>query len=455
MPGRTGHDTRDRSPGRKLLLVILTGLLLAVPLFATYLLVYDREAQSRTARDSIVQGWGGPQTLAGPILALPFDQQVTEQVVEAGHQVVRTSMVRRELLLSPRRATWRARVQPERRRRSIYEAVVYRADVQSSAVFLLPTDLSRLGVASDRLLYDRAEFRFGLADPRGLVGAPPLVTLGRQRLALQPGHGPAATGGDGFYAVADARGLSSGPLVVDFAYAIRGNASLSVAPRAGDTRIAIDSSWPNPSFVGGFLPVERQVGDAGFAASWRIGNLALGQPLAEIGGAATAAPVPGGIEDDHLVRVDLVSPVDLYSQVNRSVKYGFLFIGFTFAAFLLFDVVAGVSVAAAEYLLVGAGLVLFFSLMLGLAEVIGFAVAYAVAAAAIIGLLAAYSAAVLGSWRRGGAIAALLAALYTILYILLGLEAYSLLIGSLLLFAALGGVMYLTRRLDWSGTPSR
>jgi inner membrane protein len=133
------------------------------------------------------------------------------------------------------------------------------------------------------------------------------------------------------------------------------------------------------------------------------------------------------------------------------VKYGFLFIGFTFLAFLMFDVIAGVRVAAVEYLLVGAGLVLFFVMLLAFAEVIGFALAYVLAAAAIIGLLTSYSAAVLRSWRRGGYIAALLAALYGVLYVLLSLEAYSLLIGSLLLFAALAGVMYLTRNLDWSG----
>ena len=133
-------------------------------------------------------------------------------------------------------------------------------------------------------------------------------------------------------------------------------------------------------------------------------------------------------------------------------KYGFLFIGFTFAAFLLFDVVAGVRVSAVEYLLVGAGLVLFFVLLLALAEVLGFTPAYLLAAAAIIGLLAAYSAAVLGSWRRGGYVAGLLAGLYAVLYVLLSLEAYSLLIGSLLLFAALASIMYLTRRLDWAGT---
>ena len=111
---------------------------------------------------------------------------------------------------------------------------------------------------------------------------------------------------------------------------------------------------------------------------------------------------------------------------------------------------AGARVAGAEYLLTGAGLVLFFVLLLAFAEVIGFAWAYMLASAAIIGLLTAYSAAVLGSWRRARFIGALLIGLYALLYVLLNLEAWSLLIGSVLLFVALAGVMYATRKVDWS-----
>jgi inner membrane protein len=101
--------------------------------------------------------------------------------------------------------------------------------------------------------------------------------------------------------------------------------------------------------------------------------------------------------------------------------------------------------------LLGAAVVLFFVLLRPFAVVMGFAPAYIVAAGAIAGLNTAYSAAVLGSWRRAGFIGALLIGLYAVLYILLSLEAFSLLIGSLLLFAALAGVMYATRRIDWGG----
>jgi inner membrane protein len=132
------------------------------------------------------------------------------------------------------------------------------------------------------------------------------------------------------------------------------------------------------------------------------------------------------------------------------VKYGFLFIGFTFLAFLMFDIIAGARVAAAEYLLTGAGLVLFFILLLAFAEVIGFTGAYMLAGGAITGLLTAYSAAVLKSWLRARFIGGLLVGLYATLFVLLKLEAYSLLIGSLLLFVALAVVMWATRAIDWT-----
>ncbi|UVO49616.1 cell envelope integrity protein CreD [Sphingomonas sp. SUN019] len=447
------------TPGRKLMMAVLIALLLAIPLFTVYLLVYDRQSQSETARASIAEGWGGPQTIAGPVLVLPYQEQVTETVTEGGRQVARTNTVWRELTLAPEQADLRTDLTPERRKRSIYEAVVYEATASGTARFALPTDLARLGITADRLSYDRAELRFGLKDARGLFGTPPSVSIDGRRLVLQPGKGSPATGGSGFFTWLDAASIRERPMTATFNFAFRGNGWLALAPQAGDTRWTVTSKWPHPSFQGGFLPTTHKVSDEGFTAMWRVGNLALGRSLvsndaaqpdarAAVGADRYMVAAPAG---DYEARVDLVSPVDLYSQVNRSVKYGFLFIGFTFMAFLMFDVIAGVRVATVEYLLVGAGLVLFFVMLLAFAEVIGFAAAYVLAAAAIIGLLTAYSAAVLKSWRRGGYVAGLLAALYGVLYILLSLEAYSLLIGSILLFAALAGIMYLTRNLDWSG----
>jgi inner membrane protein len=447
----------ERTPGFKFLLAGLIGIILAIPLFSVYLLVYDRQSQSETARNSIAEGWGGPQTIAGPFLVIPYLDEASETVTEGGKQVTRSRDVWRELVLSPAVAEVDTRLRPERRQRSIYEAVVYEADVKGRAQFALPADLARYGVRGDRLALDRAELRFGLSDARGLFGAPPRVSAGGAALALQPGKGPSETGGSGFYAPLDASAIRAGPLTSDFAYAMRGNAHLTLAPQAGDTRWTVASAWPHPSFQGGFLPATRRVDDKGFAATYRLGNLALGKSLVEVRdpGTGTVDARPRGMTNlppgEQEARVTLVQPVDLYSQVNRAVKYGFLFIGFTFLTFLMFDVIGGVAVASVEYLLVGVGLILFFVLLLALAEVIGFTAAYLLASAAIIGQISAYSAAVLKSWRRAAYVGGLLAALYAVLYILLSLEAYSLLIGSLMLFVALGVVMYVTRRVDWGG----
>jgi inner membrane protein len=461
----------ERSPGAKLGLAILVGLLLSIPLFSVWLLVYDRQSQSETARASIAEGWGGPQQIAGPLLVIPYRATITETVTEANRPVVRSRQVWQELTLSPELVDLATDVRPERRKRSIYEVVVYEAGVTGKARFAMPADLTRFGVAVADMALDRAELRFGLTDPRGLYGQPPRVSVAGRPLRLQPGGGTMATGNAGFFAWLDAGPLAGAPIAVDFAYDFRGNGLVALVPQAGDTRWRVRSPWPHPSFRGGFLPVERNVTDQGFSATYRVGNLALGQSLVSTSAPATGermAPPPppvmrpgvdvtsvaGGYGHGYNAQIDLVQPIDLYSRVNRATKYGFLFIGFTFLALLLFDVIGGVRVSAVEYLLVGAGLVLFFVLLLAFAEVIGFTAAYVVASAAIIGLITAYSAAVLKSWRRAGFIGALLTGLYVVLYILLSLEAFSLLIGSLMLFVALAAVMYLTRNLNWGARPA-
>ncbi len=450
----------ERTPGFKLFLAIIVAGALVIPLFSIWLLVYDRQSQQRDATNSITAGWGGPQAMAGPLLVIPYQANATETVVQNGQSITRTSQVTKELTLAPEAVELSTELKPDVRKRSIYEAVVYDAAVTGRARFVLPADLARSGVDPTQMDLSRAELRFGLSDPRGL-GANPRVSAGGRTLAMLPGGG--SGGGRGFFAWLDASSLTSQPLQVDFAYDFRGNAALSLAPQAGDTRWTVKSTWPSPSFGGDFLPDRNPHSNNGFEASYRIGNLALGRSLVSTGDPGSSnlvdkVPVPLASSTDatsdngdavQVASISLIQPVDLYSQVNRATKYGFLFIGFTFLALLMFDVIGGVRVSTVEYLLMGVALVLFFVLLLAFAEVVGFTPAYVLASAAIAGLNTAYSAAVLGSWRRAYFIGALLVGLYAVLYILLSLEAYSLLIGSLLLFAALAGVMYATRRIDW------
>ena len=454
--------TSERSPGWKLFLAGIIGIVLVIPLMMVYALVWDRQEQSNVAQNSIAAGWGGPQVVVGPVLVIPYTANSVETVDQNGRQTTRTVQLTKELFLSPETNTLSTNLKPDRKKKSIYESVLFVAENSGTARFALPADFARYGIARDALNLAGAELRFGISDARGLQADSKVVVNGTS-LELQPGKGLAASGGSGFFTFVDWD--ASTPMEVSYKYAIRGNKTLTMVPRGGETKWDVKSSWPSPSFAGDFLPTQRNVKSSGFTSSHAVTNLALGQALVLTDDIAPPSPVnikrydsvemtgvntaSTGGGQSQAATIGLVEPVDLYSQVDRSVKYGFLFIGFTFLAFLMFDVVAGAKVAAAEYLLTGAGLVLFFVLLLAFAEVVGFMWAYLIAGGAITGLLTAYSAAVLKSWMRARFIGGLLVGLYATLYVLLNLEAYSLIIGSLLLFVALAVVMWATRAIDW------
>ena len=429
-----------RSPGHKFLLTVLLGLLLSIPIFSVYLLVYDRASQSETARSSIVSGWGQAQELAGPFIAIPFTQTVETVDNSTGQAVRRVERRDRTLFVAPANVAYDTKLATERRQRSIYEAVVYSARVRVGGTFAMP-NLAALGIDPATLRLNEAEIRMGVSDAKGLGGSPPLVRIDGQSIPLVPGSSLSQTSNSGFTGRLPQPPTAERNIAFDIAFDVRGNGQITLIPSAQDTRWTASSVWASPSFQGGFLPTTRTVSDKGFTASWRVGNLALNRPTVSID--------EQSVNSGDKITVALVDPVDLYDQVGRATKYGFMFVGFTFVALLMFDLIGGVSIAGPSYLLVGAGLVLFFVLLLAFAEVIGFPPAYALASLGIVGLVASYSAAVLKSWRRGGVIGGLLLALYAILYILLSLEAYSLLIGSLMIFAALAAVMYFTRNIEW------
>jgi inner membrane protein len=452
----------ERSPGFKLFLAAIIGVMLIIPLLLVYALSYDRKEQSNTAQNSIAAGWGGPQTIIGPVLVIPYTSNSVETVTENGQEKTRTVRVTKELFLSPESNNITTVLTPERKKKSIYESVLFVAANTGAARFALPKDFARYGIPRESMNLAGAELRFGVSDARGLQADSEVLVNGTSR-ELQPGKGLIASGNSGFFTFIDWD--AQGPLDVRYKFSVRGNKSITMVPRGGATKWHVKSAWPSPSFFGDFLPITAQtkISSKGFESTHEIANLALGQALVltqdpgqppdyadrdySMSGSMKAMEQPGVSQ---AAAISLIEPVNLYSQVDRSVKYGFLFIGFTFLAFFMFDVVAGARVAAAEYLLTGVGLILFFVLLLAFAEVVGFIWAYLIAAGAITGLLTAYSASVLKSWLRARVIGGLLIGLYAVLYTLLNLEAYSLLIGSLLLFVALAVVMWATRAIDWS-----
>jgi inner membrane protein len=220
-------------------------------------------------------------------------------------------------------------------------------------------------------------------------------------------------------------------------------------PTGKATEVSVTSSWPHPGFSGAFLPETRQTTAAGFTASWRVAYFARAYPQAWLNGAID--------QDEHRRRVgasqfglDLVQTVDQYQQAERATKYGLLFILLTFASFFLWELLQTLRLHPVQYLLVGCALIVFYLLLLSISEHVAFATAYLVAAGATVGLVGAYSAAILRAGLKGAlVVGGWLASLYGLLFVLLQLEDVALLVGAIAVFAALALVMFLTRRVEW------
>jgi inner membrane protein len=237
--------------------------------------------------------------------------------------------------------------------------------------------------------------------------------------------------------------LAAGPVPFDIPLDLVGSQDLSLAPVAEETEVTLQAPWPSPSFNGRYLPIRRQVDDKGFTASWKVSSLArnLDAILQE----------GGGEKLQEAFGVSFMDPVNVYLQAERAVKYGLLFVGLTFASFFLFELLRRLRIHPMQYLLVGLALALFFLLVISLSEHIPFLWAYVAASAASILLLGTYLTRVLGGLARGAGFAAGLCVLHAVLYGLLSSEDNALLMGAILLFAALAAVMTATRSLDWYG----
>ena len=144
-----------------------------------------------------------------------------------------------------------------------------------------------------------------------------------------------------------------------------------------------------------------------------------------------------------------VAAAEGYRMVERALKHSMLVLTLTFAAFFLFETLAGLRLHAVHYGLVGAAMCLFYLALLALGEVLDPGIAYIFAAIASSLLIVFYSASILRSWARATSIATLLTAEYGVLYIVLRMENFALLAGTTALFVVLAALMYFTRNVDW------
>jgi inner membrane protein len=415
-------------PARAVIMAALT-LALTVPLGLIGGVIADRQNFQKEAAKNIVESWGGPQTLTGPMLVLPYRP--------AGDAVSRDAT----LTLLPERLTIDARILPEQRRRGLFAMNVYATTIDVVAEFQTKA-IQDILADGRRPNWQNARLEIGVTEPRSIDAG--TIDVNGQIVEWTAGAGGLLSS---LRASLGATALASTETItVRFQVSLAGSTSFAMTPLGRRTEATITSPWPSPSFTGRYLPTTQSVGSDGFHAKWTTSH--LGRPYSQLWDSASSSndPAPRTVIDSSF-GVTLLSPIDAYRETDRAIKYGILFIGLTLAAGLLVEMAAGTRPHAMQYVLIGLALCVFYLLLLSLSEQMGFALAYLISATAVVVQATIYS------WtlhrRRGPALAfgAVLAGLYGGLYSLLQLEDVALLAGSLMLFAVLSLAMWFTRNL--------
>ena len=431
--------------------VVVGGLiiLLLIPLANVESLVHERGAMRDAAAQRVAESWGGAQTTAGVLLAIPVE--TTRVVVEqtpAGREIQRTEVDRNVLHVLPDTLEVRATAEPGYRSVGLYRTPVYLAEVGISGAFS-GTDFSQLleEKRGREVKWSEARLIVLNSESRALRAVEDLEVAGESLRAAADGY----AGSAGISApVSEAALKGGGAIPFRLKLSLAGSRSLMFLPLARKASLEMTSTWPHPGFIGAPAPLNPQISDQGFSARWSVLEFNRDFPQSWYDSEVRSGVAAQSAFAAAALGVNFYEPVDVYQRNYRALHYAALLIVITFLAFFLFEQLSGLAVHAMQYLMVGLGLALFYLLLLALSEHLLFAYAYAISAAALVLLITVYLSGVFRRLAPALAAGSGLAILYTLLYWILRSEDYSLLMGALLLFGVLSLTMLGTRRVDWS-----
>ena len=419
------------SIGIKMLIIGGLVFLLLIPSFMIHFIIYERENRRREVLRDITSKWGEVQQITGPVMSIPV-----EYLQKDNYGNSKTCI--RFIYLLPDSVSFQGNLIPEVRYRGIYQIMLYNSGLEVTGNFNL-NNLKDLNLKDGTIQYKEAMLEFAVSDLKG-VTEPIQMKWNGQNYDAEAGIVNCTTLQKGFHMKSPlAPDLQNYPFTFDLH--LNGSEEIRFTPIGKQTQAAIAADWQHPSFTGSFLPKTRNILENKFTAEWTVLNLNRNLPQVSF-------DAPFAFDWTYF-GVQLFYPVDQYQKTTRTVKYAIMFISLTFLAFFLIEVLSRKLLHPIQYLLVGLGLILFYILLLSLAEHFSFPLAYLLSSIGLILLISLYSKAILHDSRFMFFIAGILSLLYGFLYVNLQLQDYALLLGSLGLFIILAVVMYITRNINW------
>ncbi len=413
----------------------------------------ERQNFKGSAKASVAKSWTGAQNVFGPTLVVPYtlkwDSQEWSQ--DGKRKIVRHNKRHGTRYILPDTTKLQASIATDIRYQGIYKLPVYSSELNIVGHFSAANIAEKINLTLPQentlVVFSQPYFSVAVSDARG-INSVPILNWGESELEFKAGS-QLSFMDKGIHALLPAESIKAVSGGKDFPFSLklslRGMDLIKFFPSALDYQLTLGSSWPHPKFYGDFLPLSRTVTDQGFNAQWQVSAFAsnIEKKINACEQENCKSLLTGGFG------VEFIEPVDVYLQSERSLKYGFLFIGLVFVAFFVFEILKKLPIHPVQYGLVGLAIALFYLLLMSLSEHINFMWSYVIAALACASLISFYLVYVLRHARAAGMFAALLVLLYFTLYIIVSAEDFALLMGSILVFIVLAVVMVATRNIDW------
>jgi inner membrane protein len=412
--------------------IFLLFLGLIIPQFMIEGLIHERQALQQNVESDISSSWGGPQTIIGPVLAIPY--RLKELTAEK-----KAYFSEHIQYLSPESLQLKDSIDSDVRKYGIFSTVVYTSDCN----FTLEFDLNILPQSAD-ITYDyaKAALLTGISDQTAITQKISTTVENREYKAI-PGISFEGFITKGFH-VPMPIDATQKTIRIDQRFEMRGTTSMKFLPSGRHSDISMMTDWMDPSFFGRNLPAQKEDKGTSYTARWTANE--YGRPF---GDTWSDRDYQYQEHEQHGFGVKLIQTADNYQKNMRSVKYAILVISLSFMLFFFFEILFKVRIHPIQYLMVGLSLVVFYLLLLSITEHLGFNQAYLISSVAVIGLIAVYAQAILKRRSLVLMLCGLFTLLYVYIFVLLQLEDYALLAGSIGLFVILATVMFLSRKVDW------
>ncbi len=426
-------------------------LILLIPLFFVQNLIEERALRQHEVVAEINEKWGEEVLIYGPVLKIPYITTVKKTLKDTETNTFETQLVEKEEVayFFPERLDLKTRVNPEIKNRSIYKTTVYNSETQFSGSFAVP-DFSDAPSEPVTILWEKARVVFQTSNLKGVneqvtISLNETSYLFTSKFEQRPAKSVESVA---LYLMeSDVLNTQSLPqqTAVPFTMKLHSNGSQQIRfiPIGKTTEAQITSAWETNNFIGNFLPYNQdKLEGTGFDAKWKV--LDINRPFSQ--------EFFNNLPQLHefAFGVNFMIPVDEYQKSERTAKYGFLVIGLTFLIFFLIQTLSKIGVHPFQYLMIGLALIMFYTLLISISEHSNYFNAYLVASIAVVLLISLYSRSILKNWKFPVFIGLSLTLLYSFIYVIIQLENYALLVGSIGLFIILALVMYVSRKIDWN-----